>query len=65
MANYTPCPGTGKPPKDIVFYPSQREGLGYSQAKTFGHCSVCGYTVGAKGNAKSTLKVPRHKQREN
>ncbi|WP_067721672.1 hypothetical protein [Nocardia yamanashiensis] len=63
MPKYTPCPGTGRKPKDIVFHPSRLEGRSYTQAWTYGKCPVCGYEVGAKGNAKSTLKVNRHKQR--
>lgn len=65
MASYTPCAGTGKPPVDIKFYPSVRDGLGYTVAKTFGHCAECGYTVMTKGNATSNLKVPRHKNKNN
>lgn len=63
MANFIPCPGTGVQPVNIRFFPSQPDGLGRTQAKTFGDCAECGYTVMEYGNSRNSLKVPRHKKR--
>jgi len=63
MAGFVACAGTGLPPVDVRFSPSQPNGLGFTQARTFGNCSSCGYTVGSKGDARRSLKVPRHKSR--
>ena len=63
MSGYEPCSGSGKSASELVRYPSQRDGLGMTRAKTFGHCPACGRTVMAHGLAMQ-IKVTRHKAQE-
>ena len=62
MSGYEPCAGSGQNASDLVRYPSRRDGLGMTRAKTFGECPACGRTVMAYGLAMS-IKVTRHKAR--
>lgn len=63
MAGYTPCEGSGTYAVNLHRYDSQRDGLGMTQAKTFGECSACGRTVMERGLAVR-IKVARHKAKE-
>lgn len=63
MPGYIPCAGSGKNAVDLKQYPSQRNGLGFTQAKTFGYCPRCRRTVGVDGLA-TFIKVNRHKMQE-
>lgn len=60
MASYVPCEGSGQNAVNLEQYPSQPNGLGFTQSKTFGTCPNCPRTVKANGLAVH-IKVNRHK----
>ena len=63
MAGYTPCKGSGTDAVNLWRSPSRSNGLGMTQAKTFGECGSCGRTVMGRGLAVR-IKVTRHKAKE-
>ena len=63
MAGYEPCAGSGTYAVNLWRSPSQSNGLGMTQAKTFGECEACGRTVMQRG-ITSFIKVTRHKAKE-
>ena len=60
MAGFEPCAGSGTYAVKLWQSPSQSNGLGMTQAKTFGECEACGRTVMQRG-LTSFIKVTRHK----
>jgi len=60
VASFEACAGSGMSAVSLERYPSQRDGLGMTRAKTFGKCPACGRVVMSYGLVNA-IRVTRHK----
>lgn len=62
MPAWIACQGSTEKPVNVKHYPSQPNGLGWTQAKSFGDCSVCG-RVSRLGAGDERKPIGRHKDK--